>query len=135
MVRRLGLQPYAPVWLRMQTFTESRDRYTPDEIWLLEHERVFTQGRTGKPEHVLAPGDIPVVPVDRGGQVTYHGPGQLVGYLLIDLKRRRIGVRMLVEKIEEALIETLASLAEASVRLADHLVARLGYESVTHESH
>ncbi|MCF6180292.1 MAG: lipoyl(octanoyl) transferase LipB [Geopsychrobacter sp.] len=106
-IRQLGLQPYEPVWQRMQAFTKSRDRYTRDEIWLLEHEQVFTQGKAGKAEHVLEPGDIPVVPVDRGGQVTYHGPGQLVGYLLIDLKRRKLGVRALVEKIEESIIELL----------------------------
>ncbi len=107
-IRQLGLQPYEPIWQRMQAFTKSRDQYTPDEIWLLEHERVYTQGKSGKAEHVLAPGDIPVVQVDRGGQVTYHGPGQLVGYLLIDLKRRNLGVRTLVTKIEESIVETLA---------------------------
>ncbi len=107
-LRHLGRRPYEPVWQRMQAFTAGRDAGTPDEIWLLEHERVFTQGRAGKAEHVLAPGDIPVVPVDRGGQVTYHGPGQLVGYLLIDLKRRGLTVRSLVATIEEAIIATLA---------------------------
>jgi lipoyl(octanoyl) transferase len=107
-IRQLGLQPYAPVWQQMQDFTRSRGADTPDEIWLLEHQRVFTQGRAGKAEHVLAAGDIPVVPVDRGGQVTYHGPGQLVGYLLIDLKRRNLGIRPLVTKIETAIIGTLA---------------------------
>lgn len=106
-IRQLGLQPYKPVWQRMRDFTKSRDRYPLDEIWLLEHEQVFTQGKAGKAEHVLEPGDIPVVPVDRGGQVTYHGPGQLVGYLLIDLKRRKLGVRALVEKVEESIIEIL----------------------------
>ncbi len=107
-IRHLGRQPYAPVWQQMQAFTDGRDAQTPDEIWLLEHERVFTQGRAGKAEHVLAPGDIPVVSVDRGGQVTYHGPGQLVGYLLIDLKRRGLTVRALVAGIEKAIIATLA---------------------------
>ncbi len=107
-IRQLGLQPYAPVWQRMQDFTRSRDADTPDELWLLEHLRVFTQGRAGKAEHILSPGEIPVLPVDRGGQVTYHGPGQLVGYLLIDLKRRNLGIRPLVTKIETAIIETLA---------------------------
>ncbi|BCR06272.1 octanoyltransferase [Desulfuromonas versatilis] len=116
-LRHLGRQPYEPVWQRMQTFTDGRDAQTPDEIWLLEHERVFTQGRAGKAEHVLAPGDIPVVSVDRGGQVTYHGPGQLVGYLLIDLKRRGLTVRSLVAGIEEAIIATLAGYGvQAAIR-------------------
>lgn len=105
---QLGLQPYQPVWERMQTFTAQREGQTIDELWLLEHEPVFTQGRGGKAEHVLDPGSIPLVAVDRGGQVTYHGPGQLVAYLLIDLKRRGLGVRQLVTVIESAIIQTLA---------------------------
>lgn len=92
----------------MRTFTDRRDADTPDEIWLLQHPRVFTQGQAGKAEHVLAPGDIPVIPVDRGGQVTYHGPGQIVGYLLIDLRRRKMGIRELVTGIENALVALLA---------------------------
>lgn len=107
-LRHLGRHPYQPVWQRMQSFTAGRNGQTSDEIWLLEHAPVFTQGRAGKAEHVLAPGAIPLVPVDRGGQVTYHGPGQLVAYLLIDLKRRGLGVRELVTGIETAIIETLA---------------------------
>lgn len=107
-IRHLGRQPYLPVWEKMQLFTEQRTMQTIDEIWLLEHERVFTQGRAGKNEHLLAPGDIPVVAVDRGGQVTYHGPGQLVGYLMVDLKRRRLAVRALVQGIEAALSSALA---------------------------
>lgn len=108
LVRRLGRQSYAPVWQAMQAFTDARDAETPDELWLLEHDPVFTLGQAGKWEHVLMPGDIPVVPVDRGGQVTYHGPGQIVGYPLIDLRRLGVGVRELVHRIEQAVIDTLA---------------------------
>lgn len=107
-IRELGLRPYEPVWQAMQTFTNNRSPETQDEIWLLEHERVFTQGQAGKAEHVLFPGDIPVVQADRGGQVTYHGPGQLVGYLLLDVRRLGFGVRELVSRIEQSLIATLA---------------------------
>ncbi len=92
----------------MQAFTDARDGDTPDELWLVEHDPVFTLGQAGKPEHVLVPGDIPVLKVDRGGQVTYHGPGQLVAYPLFDLKRLRIGVRDYVCRIEQAIIDTLA---------------------------
>jgi len=92
----------------MQAFTDARDAATPDEIWLVEHDPVFTLGQAGRPEHVLAPGDIPVLHVDRGGQVTYHGPGQLVAYPLLDLKRLRLGVREYVQRIEQAVIDTLA---------------------------
>ncbi|ALP54363.1 hypothetical protein Tel_15080 [Candidatus Tenderia electrophaga] len=108
LIRQLGRQPYQPVWRRMQQFTDHRDHTTVDEIWLLEHNAVFTQGMNGKTEHLLSPGDIPVIKIDRGGQVTYHGPGQLVAYLLIDLKRRKLGVRALVERIEQAVIALLA---------------------------
>ncbi|HKJ05257.1 MAG TPA: lipoyl(octanoyl) transferase LipB [Geopsychrobacteraceae bacterium] len=107
-VRQLGLQPYEPVWQRMQQFTAQRNNQTFDEIWLLEHERVFTQGRSGKSEHILAAGDIPVVQVDRGGQVTYHGPGQLIIYLMIDLKRCGLMVRSLVTLTEQSIIDALA---------------------------
>ncbi len=100
---------YEPVWQAMQHFTDSRDKDTVDEIWLLEHPPVFTQGQAGKAEHLLAPGDIPVIQVDRGGQVTYHGPGQLVAYLLIDLRRKAMGVRSLVTAIEEAIVSVLAN--------------------------
>ncbi len=106
-VRELGRQPYTPVWRAMQAFTDHRDDTTPDELWLVEHDPVFTLGQAGKDEHVLAPGDIPVLHVDRGGQVTYHGPGQLVVYPLLDLRRLKIGVRDYVCKIEQALIDTL----------------------------
>jgi lipoyl(octanoyl) transferase len=106
-VRDLGRRPYEPVWRAMQAFTDARDGSTPDEVWLVEHEPVFTLGQAGRPEHVLAPGDIPVLHVDRGGQVTYHGPGQLVAYPLLDLKRLKLGVREYVCRIEQAVIDTL----------------------------
>jgi lipoyl(octanoyl) transferase len=100
----------------MQRFTDARDADTVDELWLVEHEPVFTLGQAGKPEHVLAAGDIPVIPVDRGGQVTYHGPGQLVAYPLIDLRRLGIGVKALVERIEQAIIDTCADYGIAVFR-------------------
>ena len=103
----LGRQAYEPVWRAMQRFTDARDQDTPDELWLVEHEPVFTLGQAGKPEHVLAPGEIPVLHVDRGGQVTYHGPGQIVLYPLLDLRRIGIGVREYVCRIEQAIIDTL----------------------------
>src|SRR5690606_27750234 len=106
-VRRLGRQPYEPVWQAMRAFTDARGADTGDELWLLEHDPVFTLGQAGKMEHVLAPGDIPVLPVDRGGQVTYHGPGQIVAYPLIDLRRLGIGVRELVHRIEQSVIDSL----------------------------
>lgn len=107
-VRHLGRQPYAPVLEAMRAFTDGRDEGTTDELWVLEHEPVFTLGQAGRPEHVLAAGEIPVIRVERGGQVTYHGPGQIVAYPLFDLRRLGIGVRELVFRIEEAIIETLA---------------------------
>lgn len=107
-VRALGEQPYLETWEAMKSFTATRDASTPDEIWLLEHPRVYTQGQAGKAEHILAPGDIPVIQVDRGGQVTYHGPGQLVVYLMIDLTRHKLGVRTLVDVIERSIVRTLA---------------------------
>ena len=106
-VRDLGRQPYEPVWRAMQGFTDTRDTDTPDELWFVEHDPVFTLGQAGKDEHVLMPGEIPVIHVDRGGQVTYHGPGQIVVYPLLDLKRLRIGVRDYVCRIEQAIIDTL----------------------------
>ena len=107
-LRELGRFAYEPVWHAMQAFTDARDATTPDELWLVEHEPVFTLGQAGKPEHVLMAGDIPVIHVDRGGQVTYHGFGQIVAYPLLDLKRLKIGVRDYVCKIEQAIIDTLA---------------------------
>jgi lipoyl(octanoyl) transferase len=108
LIRWLGSVQYEPTWRAMQAFTEQRDAQTRDEIWLLEHPPVFTQGMNGKAEHVLAAGDIPVVDIDRGGQVTYHGPGQLVAYPLLDLRRLNIGVRELVISLENAIVETVA---------------------------
>jgi lipoyl(octanoyl) transferase len=133
-IRRLGRQPYAPAWHAMSAFTDNRTAETVDEIWLLEHDPVFTLGQAGKMEHVLAPGEIPVVPVDRGGQVTYHGPGQIVAYPLIDLRRAGVGVRELVCRIEQAIIDTLAHWNIEAVRregapgvyVADAKVAALG---------
>lgn len=107
-VRQLGRIAYPDSWAAMRTFTDERDAGTPDELWLLEHPPVFTQGLAGKAEHVLAPGDIPVVQTDRGGQVTYHGPGQLVAYPLLDLERMGVGVRCLVNDLEETVIRQLA---------------------------
>jgi lipoyl(octanoyl) transferase len=107
--RELGLRDYEPVWRAMQTFTEERNEQTVDELWFLQHEPVFTLGQAGKTEHILNPGNIPVVKIDRGGQVTYHGPGQLVVYLLLDIKRRKLGVRQLVDAIEQSIVALLAS--------------------------
>jgi lipoyl(octanoyl) transferase len=109
LLRRLGRRDYQPVWEAMRSFTDSRDADTPSELWLVEHPPVFTQGQAGKPEHLLAPGDIPVVQSDRGGQVTYHGPGQAVLYLLLDLRRAGLGVRALVTRMEQAVISLLAA--------------------------
>ena len=107
LVRQLGRQSYVPVWKAMSAFTDARNEASSDELWVVEHEPVFTLGQAGKPEHLLAPGDIPVVQVDRGGQVTYHGPGQLVVYPLLDLRRLGLGVRDYVCRIEQAIIDTL----------------------------
>lgn len=108
-VRKLGRCDYLPVWEAMQRFTDERDATTRDELWLVEHPPVFTVGLNGKPEHLLSPGNIPVVKVDRGGQVTYHGPGQIVLYFLLDLRRLSLGVRALVSLMEQAVIDLLAS--------------------------
>jgi len=108
LVRRLGLSDYEPTWRAMRRFTDERGPATPDELWQVEHPPVFTLGMNGKKEHLLAPGDIAVIPIDRGGQVTYHGPGQAVIYLMLDLKRRKLGVRHVVERMERAIIHLLA---------------------------
>ncbi len=108
LVRHLGRRPYQPVWDAMNAFTDSRTSETPDEFWVVEHDPVYTQGQAGKAEHLLAPGDIPVVQSDRGGQVTYHGPGQLVLYVLVDVRRSKLSVRELVTCLETAIINTLA---------------------------
>ena len=133
-VRHLGLADYLPTLEAMRHLTAERDEQTPDEIWLLQHPRVFTQGQAGKPEHLLAPGDIPVVQVERGGQVTYHGPGQLVAYLMLDLRRLDLGVRELVSAMELSLVDVLAGYgieaapkAEApGVYVKDDKIASLG---------
>jgi lipoyl(octanoyl) transferase len=108
LVRVLGTVAYEPTWRAMQRFTEQRDQNTRDELWVLEHPAVFTLGMNGKAEHVLAAGDIPVVNIDRGGQVTYHGPGQIVVYPLLDLRRLNLGVRDLVVALENAIVATVA---------------------------
>ncbi len=105
--RFLGLQDYLTCWQKMKEFTSQRLPETPDEIWILEHPPVFTQGQNGKPEHVLNPGEIPVIPIDRGGQVTFHGPGQLIAYVLIDVKRKKLNVRELVTALEQSVIQLL----------------------------
>jgi len=117
-LRDLGQAEYTRVWRAMQAFTDARTADTPDEIWCVEHPPVFTLGQAGRAEHVLAPGDIPVLPVDRGGQVTYHGPGQVVVYPLLDLRRLDLGVRALVTLIEQALIDTLADFGVRAARRA-----------------
>ncbi len=106
-VRRLGLCDYQPVWRQMQAYTADRQGPADDAIWCMEHRPVFTLGMNGKPEHLLDPGDIPVVSVDRGGQVTYHGPGQLVAYLLLDLRANKLGIRGLVDLLEQSVIDWL----------------------------
>jgi lipoyl(octanoyl) transferase len=118
-VRDLGLADYEPTWQAMKRFTDGRTRETADEVWLVQHPPVFTQGQSGKPEHLLLPGDIPVVQVDRGGQVTYHGPGQLIAYLLLDVRRLGFGVRELVTRIERSLIDLLAGYGVDAAAKAD----------------
>lgn len=108
-IRWLDQQEYTSCWQAMKQFTDDRHADTPDEIWLLEHKPVFTQGQNGKAEHVLNPGDIPIVQTDRGGQITYHGPGQLMVYTLIDLKRKKFTIRELVSKLEQAIVDFLAA--------------------------
>jgi len=114
-LRTLGRVGYGEAWEAMRAFTQRRDADTPDEVWLLEHPPVFTLGQAGRVEHLLDPGPVPVIATDRGGQVTYHGPGQLVAYVLVDLGRQRLGVRGFVEALEQAVIDTLA---EAQVQAA-----------------
>ena len=118
-VRSLGLTDYVPVWEAMRVFTDSRQKSTLDEIWVTEHKRVFTQGQSGRPENIIDPGDIPVVLSDRGGQVTYHGPGQLVVYLMFDLRRMDLNVRVLVSGIEESIIDVLAGYSIGATRERD----------------
>ncbi len=118
-VRSLGLTDYVPVWEAMRVFTDSRQKSTLDEIWVTEHKRVFTQGQSGRPENIIDPGDIPVVLSDRGGQVTYHGPGQLVVYLMFDLRRMDLNIRVLVGGIEESIIDVLAAYSIGATRERD----------------
>ncbi|TMO64490.1 lipoyl(octanoyl) transferase LipB [Pseudoalteromonas aurantia] len=118
-VRQLGRQSYEPIWHKMQSFTDTRDEHSLDEIWLVEHDPIFTQGQAGKAEHLLAPGNIPVLKVDRGGQVTYHGPGQQMMYVLFNLRRLSIGVRELVTWLEECIIDYLAELNIQAYAKAD----------------
>ncbi|MEA3410879.1 MAG: lipoyl(octanoyl) transferase LipB [Pseudomonadota bacterium] len=133
-VEWLGRRAYEPVWRAMRSFTDSRGPDTPDACWVVEHDPVFTQGLNGQPEHILDPGDIPIVKVDRGGQVTYHGPGQVVVYLLLDLRRLNMGIRRLVTAMEAGVIRFLADHGvQAAARqdapgvyAADRKIASLG---------
>ena len=118
-IRELGVADYESTWLAMKHFTDGRDKHTADEVWLVQHPPVFTQGQAGKAEHLLLPGDIPVVKSDRGGQVTYHGPGQLVAYLMLDVRRLGFGVRELVTRMEQCLIDLLASYGVTAVARPD----------------
>lgn len=116
-IKKLGTCDYQKVWQQMQEFTAKRDENTPDEVWLLEHPHVFTQGKSGKPEHVLDPGNVPIIQTDRGGQITYHGPGQLIIYPLFDIRRAKIGVKKFVNLLEKTVIDTLAEYGiEATTR-------------------
>lgn len=117
--KSLGELDYSTAFSAMKQLTDKRDADTPDELWLLQHPRVFTQGVAGKAEHVLAPGDIPVVQVDRGGQVTYHGPGQWVLYLMVDIRRRGLGVRVLVDLIEQSIVNLLNDYGIEAAALPD----------------
>ena len=119
LIRNLGLQDYESIWHNMQQFTQNRNPETPDEIWVVEHFPVYTLGLNGKREHVLNTGNIPVINTDRGGQVTYHGPGQLVIYVLLDIKRLNLGIRQLVTILEQAMIKTLAQHGINAVSRAD----------------
>ena len=117
--RYLGLCAYQEVWRKMRQFTERRTKQTRDEVWLLQHPHVFTQGKAGKAEHILATGDIPVIQTDRGGQVTYHGPGQLIIYFLCDLHRAKIGVKKFVQLLEKTIIDILTEYNIQSVKRDD----------------
>lgn len=118
-IRRLGRQPWATVSEAMHTFTNQRDEYTPDEVWLVEHPPVFTQGQAGKAEHLLMTDDIPVMQSDRGGQVTYHGPGQQIMYIMIDIRRRKVGVRELVTALEQTVVDTLTHFDVSAIARPD----------------
>lgn len=118
-IKELGFQPYEAIWRQMQQFTDERDNATEDEIWVLEHPAVYTLGLNGKLEHILKPGDIPVINSDRGGQVTYHGPGQLIVYTMLDLKRLNLGIRPLVTLLEQAMIAILGQFNITAVAKPD----------------
>lgn len=118
-IRELDTQPYMQTYQAMHDFTLNRNEQTPDEIWLVEHYPIFTQGKVGKPEHLLHQSDIPVVATDRGGQITYHAPGQQIMYILFDLKRRKIGIRDIVHCLEKSIIQTLAHYAIMSYAKAE----------------
>ncbi len=134
LIRSLGLVEYEPTWQAMKAFTATRTTDTRDEIWLLQHPPIYTQGQAGKPEHLLRANDIPVVKIDRGGQITYHGPGQIVAYLLLDLRRQKLNVRELVRLMEQAVIDLLAQHGVAAqgredapgVYVGDAKIAALG---------
>ena len=142
-IRQLGLQAYEPVYQRMQQFNAARTAHTTDELWLLQHPPVFTMGLNAKPEHVLNAANVPVVHIDRGGQVTYHGPGQLIAYLLVDLKRNNLGVRQMVTSMEQAVIALLSTHAIDSTARSDapgvyvegSKVAALGLRIKRHSSY
>lgn len=129
-IRQLGLQPYERVSRAMHRFTDERNAASADEIWLLQHPHVFTQGQAGKAEHLLQPGAIPVIQSDRGGQVTFHGPGQQVMYVLLDLRRRRLGVRDLVTLLEQTVIATLARFAISAHARADAPGVYVGVDKI-----
>ena len=118
LARRLGLVAYEPTWRAMQAFNSARSPATVDQLWMVEHPPVFTLGLAGRPEHVLTPGAIPVISTDRGGQVTYHGPGQAVGYVLLDLRRAGFGVKELVRRLEQSVLDVLAGYGIAGERRA-----------------
>lgn len=134
LVRELGLQPYQPIWQAMKAFTLQRNETTPDELWLLEHFPVYTQGQAGKAEHILNPEQIPIIQTDRGGQVTYHGHGQLVAYVLMNLRRQQLGIRSLVCRLEDIIIKTLQTYQISAhtrcgapgVYVADKKIASIG---------
>jgi len=115
-VRQLGQMDYEPVWRNMQSFTDTRAANTPDELWFLEHPQVFTLGRNGKQEHLHDTGNIPVINTDRGGQVTYHGPGQLIAYTLLNIKRRQLSVQSLVRILEQSVIDLLSDYSLSAQR-------------------
>jgi lipoyl(octanoyl) transferase len=133
-IEKFGLTSYHTTWQRMKDFTNQRTPTTPDQFWLLEHYPIFTQGQAGKPEHLLDPGTIPVIQSDRGGQTTYHGPGQLITYVLIDLKRKNLGVKSLINRLEQAIINLLEEHHIPATRknkapgvyVADYKIAALG---------